>query len=92
MITSPIAKSTSPGLSDTTFSAHCVKNFHSTGCYIFRTFEAPPVIKGIIQKTFHGKTLIKLMICGFSRKATGLTLREKILHLSIFWKTALKNG
>ena len=78
--TSLIAKSTSPGLSDTTFSAHCVKNFHSTGCYIFRTFEVPPG-KGIIPKTFHGRTLIKLMICSFSRKVTGLTLREKNITL-----------
>ena len=83
--TSPIAKSTSPGLSDTTLSAHCVKNFRSTGCYIFRMFEAPPV-KGIIPKTFHGRTLIKLMICSFSRKVTGLALHwEKKYYTWVYF-------
>ena len=43
-------------------------------------FEVPPV-KGIIPKSFHGRTLIKLMICSFSRKVTGLALREKNITL-----------
>ena len=51
-----------------------MKNFRSTGCYVFRTFEVPPG-EDIIPKTFHDRTLIKLMICGFSRKVTGLALR-----------------
>ena len=89
--TSLIAKSTSPRLSDTTFSAHCVKNFRSTGCYIFRMFEVPPV-KGIISKTFHGRTLIKLMICSFSRKVTGLALREKYYTWVYFGKLPWKMG